>query len=79
MPIDTPTTKANVVAQFIETIHETSVELAAWRRFGAEVAAFLKARDLTDAFGEFQEAQQKERDALVRRAAKATNAKRRAR
>ena len=55
IPADAPLTKQTVVAAVVESLHGVGVELDAWRRFGADVSAFLAARDLAEAFGEFQE------------------------
>jgi hypothetical protein len=55
IPADEPLTKQNVVAAVVESLHSVGQELDAWRRFGADVSAFLVARDLAEAFGEFQE------------------------
>lgn len=41
-----PITKQHVVAAFIEGVHSLGQELDAWRRFGAEVSAFLAEKDL---------------------------------
>lgn len=76
MPMDTPTTKGNLVAQFVESVHQMGIEVGAWRRFGEDVVAFLKARKLEDDFEEYRERLRKEAD---QRAAAVVNAKRRSR
>ena len=55
IPADAPLTKQTVVAAVVESLHSVGQELDAWRRFGADVSAFLTERDLAETFGEFQE------------------------
>lgn len=55
LPVDLPITKQHVVAAFVEGIHALGQEVDAWRAFGADVSSFLKARDLSDAFGAYQQ------------------------
>jgi hypothetical protein len=46
IPVDMPITKRDVVAAFIEGVHSLGQELEAYRRFGAEVSAFLGEKGL---------------------------------
>lgn len=51
-----PVTKSNVVAAFIESIHEAGLELGAWRQFGVDVRRWLDETGHAEAFEKWRSA-----------------------
>lgn len=67
IPADAPLTKQLVVAAFIEGVHSLGVEVDAWRRFGSDVSAFLKAKGLAEEFQAWRDGAEKWRDGAEKR------------
>ena len=67
MKPETPTTKANLLAQFVESIHAAAQALRAWEAFGADTMAFLRERGLVDVFAAYQQKRMKQRVKTQRR------------
>jgi hypothetical protein len=57
MTPETPLTKGNLPAAFIESMAELFNMLKAWNRFGADATAFLRDHGLADEFAAYQKRQ----------------------